>query len=67
MTTTIQIDTKTLRLLKQLKGRWKTKTYDELIRRLLSKKTDLADSLFGVNPGIPSFSEEDHLKIHDED
>jgi len=67
MTTTIQIDVKTLRLLKQLKGRLKAKTYDDLIRRLISKKTDLPTSFFGINPEIPSFSEEDHLKIHDED
>ena len=66
MTTTIQVDAKTLRLLKQLKGRWKAKTYDELIRRLISKRVEVPRSFFGVDPHLPPFSEEDHLIFHDE-
>ena len=66
MATTIQVDEKTLKLLKQLKGRLKVKTYDALIRKLLSKKSDVPESMFGVDPGLRPFSEEDRLKFHDE-
>lgn len=67
MATTIQVDEKTLRLLRQMKGRLGVKTYDELIRKLLSKKKDQPHSLFGIDPEMRPFSEEDHLKFHDED
>ena len=66
MATTIQVEEKTLRTLRQLKGRLGAKTYDELIRKLLAKKTDLPDSMFGVDPELRPFSEEDRLKFHDE-
>lgn len=67
MTTTIQVDNGTLRLLRQLKGKLRMKTYDELIRQLISKKTDLPHSLLGSRPQLRSFVAEDHLRIHDED
>ncbi len=66
MATTIQVEEKTLRTLRQLKGRLGAKTYDELIRKLLAKKSDIPDSMFGTHPDMPSFTEEDRLKFHDE-
>lgn len=67
MATTIQVETRTLRLLRQLKGRLKAKTYDQVIRGLLSKKSDVPTSLFGSHPEMTPFTEEDRLKFHDEE
>ena len=67
MATTIQVEKKTLNLLKQLKGRFKVKTYDELIQKLANQKSIVPRSMFGSCPGIPEFTEDDRLKFHDEE
>jgi len=67
MSTTIQIENKTLLLLKRLKTKFKVKTYDEIIRKLISKKVEPVASLLGAHPHLPSFGEQDHLFSHDEE
>ncbi len=67
MTTTIQIDKSTLRCLKQLKGKFKAKTYDAVICLLVSRKLGLPVSFLGAHPGMISFGPEHHLKAHDEE
>ncbi|MBI2335945.1 MAG: hypothetical protein HYU97_04200 [Deltaproteobacteria bacterium] len=67
MPTTIQIENKTLLLLKRLKTKFKVKTYDEIIRKLISKKVEPVSSLLGAHSHLPSFSEQDHLFSHDEE
>lgn len=67
MPTTIQVGEKTLRLLRRIKEKFKAKTYDEAINRLISKKTDIPRSMFGVHPDAPPFTEDDRFKAHDEE
>lgn len=67
MPTTIQVEEKTLRLLRRIKEKSGSKTYDEAINKLISKKTDIPRSMFGVHPEMRPFTEEDRLKAHDEE
>ena len=66
MSTTIQVQEKTLRFLKGEKKRLKAGTYDEVIRRLVERGRPAARSLFGVDKGrVKAFSEKEHLDFHE--
>ncbi len=67
MATTIQVQEKTLRLLKREKARLKSSTYDELIQEILEKRRPSSGGMFGVDKGrIQPFTEEDHLDFHED-
>lgn len=67
MPTTIQVQEKTLRFLKLQKKRLKAETYDEVIRYLAERKQTSREAMFGIDQGrIHPFSEEDHLKFHED-
>ncbi len=67
MSTTIQVQEKTLRLLKTEKKRLKVATYDEVIRYLTRKKQPVTAEMFGIDRGqLTPFSEKDHLDFHED-
>lgn len=67
MSTTIQIQEKTLRYLKTEKKRLKASTYDEVIRTLAKKKAPLTQNMFGIDRDrVEPFKEEDHLEFHED-
>lgn len=67
MSTTIQVQEKTLRFLKLEKKRLKASTYDEVIRYLAVKKRPAAHEMFGIDRGrMKPFSEEDRLDFHED-
>ena len=51
MTTTVQVDEKTLRTLATLKRELKARSYQEVIQRLIDEKCRIPDSLFGYAKG----------------
>ncbi|MEM3607610.1 MAG: hypothetical protein QW238_01925 [Candidatus Bathyarchaeia archaeon] len=40
-------------------------TYDELIRTLINERYRIQESLFGSNPRIASFKEEEEAELHE--
>jgi predicted CopG family antitoxin len=56
MTTTIQIDEKTLKNLAALKQQLKARSYQEVIEILVSQKRKLPRSLFGLAKGSRPYS-----------
>jgi flagellar motor component MotA len=65
MSTTIQVSKKTARILKELMKKTNTKTYDELIRIIISEQFKLHTSLFSSNPKLTSFKEEEEAEFHE--
>ncbi|MEM2151873.1 MAG: hypothetical protein QXU02_03925 [Candidatus Bathyarchaeia archaeon] len=65
MKTTIQLSRKTVQLLKDLMRRMNAKTYDEVIRAILREKYGVKVSLFGSNPRLTPFSEEEEAEFHE--
>ncbi len=65
MKTTIQVSKKTVRILKELMKRINVKTYDELIRIMVCEKYKVRNSLFGSNPNLTPFKEEDEAELHE--
>jgi hypothetical protein len=64
MSTTIQISKKTARILKELMKKYGMNTYDEFIRNLINEKYGIQNSLFGSNPKLAPFKEEE-AEIHE--
>lgn len=65
MGTTIQVSKKTARILRELMKKTNAKTYDELIRIMINEKFKIQDSLFGSNPKLTSFREEEEAEFHE--
>ena len=65
MSTTIQVSRRTLQLLKILREKLAAKSYDELLQRLAAEKLGLPPSMFGSNPKLTPFTEEDEGEAHE--
>ena len=64
MSTTIQVSKKTLQLLSILKEKLSAKSYDELLRKMALEKLGIT-SMFGSNPRLSPFKEEDEAEFHE--
>jgi hypothetical protein len=65
MSTTIQVSKRTARILRELMKKVNAKSYDELIRAMIKGKYEVKDSLFGSNPNLTSFREEEEAEFHE--
>ncbi|MEM3713183.1 MAG: hypothetical protein QXR97_06580 [Thermoproteota archaeon] len=65
MATTIQVSRKTRQLLDALKKKLSAKSYDEVLQRILAEKTEIPSSMFGSNPELSSFREEEEAEFHE--
>jgi predicted CopG family antitoxin len=59
MPTTVQVAEKTLQMLNKLKEEMSARSYDEVIRALISERKGIPRSMFGANRKLKSFSKED--------
>jgi hypothetical protein len=60
METTIQVDKKTVQMLKMLKEDMKVRSYDEVIMRISPIK--VPNSMFGSAPWLGGYSREDRME-----
>ena len=65
LATTVQVDEKTLQMLNEAKKEMKAKSHDEVIKRLLTERKKIPRSMFGSNPKLSSFTEEDRAQFHE--
>ncbi len=65
METTIQLNKHTVQVLKDLKRKFGMRSYDELINKLIHKQIRMPKSLFGSNPKLDPFREEERLKLRE--
>ena len=65
MPTTVQVAEKTLQMLNKLKEEMSARSYDEVIRALISERKRIPRSMFGANRKLKSFSEEDEAEFHE--
>lgn len=64
MPTTVRVDEKTLQMLNRLKNELGVRSHDEVIRRLIFERKKIPSSMFGSNPRLRSFSQEEETKFH---
>lgn len=65
MATTIQVSRKTRQLLDTLKKKLSAKSYDEVLQKLIAEKMAIPTSMFGSNPKLSSFKEEEEAEFHE--
>jgi hypothetical protein len=65
METSIQLNKHTVQVLKDMKKKFGMKSYDELINKLIHKQTKTPKSMFGSNPNLGPFTEEDRAEIRE--
>jgi predicted CopG family antitoxin len=63
--TTVQVDEKTLQMLNKAKKEMKAKSHDEVIKKLLNERKKIPCSMFGSNPKLTSFTEDDRAEFHE--
>ncbi|MGC8832353.1 MAG: hypothetical protein ACP5PQ_07220 [Thermoproteota archaeon] len=63
--TTIQVSKKTRQLLEALKKKLSAKSYDEALQKLLAEKMETPSSMFGSNPKLSCFKEEEEAEFHE--
>jgi hypothetical protein len=65
METTLQLDKSTVQILKDMKKKSGARSYDEVIRVLILKERKVPKSIFGSNPRLGPFKEEDRAEIRE--
>jgi hypothetical protein len=65
METSIQLKKHTVQVLKDLKKKLGAKSYDEVINRLVLRETGTPKSMFGSNPKLRPFKEEDRFEARE--
>ncbi|MBO3753696.1 MAG: hypothetical protein FGF53_02260 [Candidatus Brockarchaeota archaeon] len=65
MATTIQVSRKTRQLLDVLKKKLSAKSYDEVLQKLIAEKIEIPTSMFGSNPKLARFKEEEEAEFHE--
>ncbi|MBO3832983.1 MAG: hypothetical protein FGF51_06300 [Candidatus Brockarchaeota archaeon] len=65
MATTIQVSRKTRQLLDVLKKKLSAKSYDEVLQKLIAEKIEIPASMFGSNPKLARFKEEEETEFHE--
>lgn len=65
MATTIQLHEHTVQLLKELKRKFGTRSYDEVVNRLIFRHSKMPKSMFGSNPRLTPFREDDRIKLRE--
>lgn len=61
METSIQLKKSTVQVLKDIKKKMGAKSYDEVISRLVLKERGVPKSMFGSNPKLDPFTEEERF------
>jgi hypothetical protein len=65
MSTTAQVNEKTLQMPNKVKKEMKAKSHDEVIKTLLIERKNIPCSMFGSNPKLTSFTEKNRAEFHE--
>ncbi len=65
MTTSVQVSEKTLQLLGRLKAELGARSFDQVIRDLISERKKIPHSMFGSNTKLRPFSPREEAESHE--
>ena len=65
MSTTMEVKRTTAKLLEELKQKYRAKSLDETIRKLIDRAEEIPDSMFGAHPKMKSFTRLDEAVGHE--
>jgi hypothetical protein len=52
------------RVLKELKKKYRAKSMDETVRRLIDKAENIPETMFGAHPRMKPFNPSDEAELH---
>jgi hypothetical protein len=64
-TTTVEVKRNTARVLEELKKKYRAKSMDETVRRLIDKAENIPETMFGAHPGMKPFKPSDEAELHE--
>ena len=64
-TTTVEVKRTTAKLLEEIEQKYKARSYDETIRKLIDRAESVPDSMFGAHPKMKSFTKRDEANVHE--
>lgn len=65
MSTTVEVKRNTAKLLEEIKHKYKARSMDETIRKLIDKAENVPESMFGAHPKMKSFTRSDESNVHE--
>ena len=65
MSTTVEVKKNTARILEELKRRYRAKSIDETLRKLISRAESVPDSMFGAHREMKPFTRVDEVRAHE--
>ena len=65
MSTTVEVKRSTAKLLEEMKQKYKARSADETIRKLIDKAENVPDSMFGAHPKMKRFTRSDEAYVHE--
>jgi hypothetical protein len=65
MSTTVEVKRTTAKLLEEMKQKYKAKSADETIRKLIDKAENVPESMFGAHPRMKRFTRSDESNVHE--
>ncbi len=65
MTTSVQVSEKTIQLLDKLKRELGARSFDQVIRDLITDRNKIPRSMFGSNPRLRPFSQKEEAESHE--
>ena len=65
MSTTVEVKRTTAKLLEEMKQKYKAKSADETIRKLIDKAENVPESMFGAHPRMKRFTRSDESDVHE--
>jgi hypothetical protein len=64
-TTTVEVKRNTARVLEELKKKYRAKSMDETVRRLIDKAENIPETMFGAHPRMKPFDPGDEAELHE--
>jgi hypothetical protein len=65
MSTTVELKRNTAKRLEELKRKYRARSMDETVKRLISKAENIPDSMFGSHPHMKAFRPDDEAGFHE--
>ncbi len=65
MSTTVEVKRNTAKVLEELKRKYRARSMDETLRRLISKAENIPDTMFGAHPRMKPFAPGDEAETHE--
>jgi hypothetical protein len=65
LSTTVEVKKTTAKLLEELKRKYRFRSADETIRKLIDKAENVPESMFGAHPRMKKFTRSDESHVHE--